>query len=46
MTEEDLTAIVSYLRSIEPIHHPVPGEVAPGQKTSDPFVYFGVFRSR
>ena len=46
MIEEDITAIVSYLRSIEPIHHEIPVEVAPGETSKDPFVYFGVYRSR
>ncbi len=46
MTEEDLMAIVSYLRSIKPTHHQVPDEVEPGEKASEPFVYFGVYRSR
>ena len=46
MTDDDPTAIVSYLRSIDPVEHKVPDEVAPGQKASKPFVYFGVYRSR
>ena len=46
MTEEDVTAIVSYLRSIEPIHHQVPDEVKPGDKAKDRYVYFGVYRSK
>ena len=45
MTEEDVTAIVSYLRSIKPVRHKVPDEVKPGQKAKSPFVYFGVYRS-
>ena len=46
MTEEDITSIVSYLRSIKPIHNKVPDEVQPGEKAKHPFVYFGVYRSR
>ncbi len=46
MTDEDVTAIVSYLRSIDPVEYQVPDEVAPGQKATSPFVYFGVYRSR
>lgn len=46
MTEEDATAIVSYLRSIEPIHHQVPDEVQPGDTATDRYVYFGIYRSR
>jgi mono/diheme cytochrome c family protein len=46
LDDEDTAAIVSYLRSIEPVHHRVPGEVAPGQKAKAPFVYLGIYRSR
>lgn len=46
MTDEDVTAIVSYLRSIEPVGHKVPAEIIPGQKTSRRYVHFGVYRSR
>jgi mono/diheme cytochrome c family protein len=44
MTPEDITAIVSYLRSIKPIRHKVPDEVQPGEESTNPFVYFGVYR--
>jgi mono/diheme cytochrome c family protein len=44
--DEDIAAITAYLRSIEPVVHRVPDEVAPGQPASEPFVYFGVYRSR
>ena len=43
MTDDDIDAIVSYLRSIKPIRHEVPDEVAPGRRASKPFVYFGVY---
>lgn len=46
MTREDITAIVSYLRSIEPVRHQVPDEVQPGDLAREPFVYFGIYRSR
>lgn len=46
LSDDDLTAIVSYLRSIEPVQHRVPAEVPPGRRASEPFVYFGVYRSR
>ncbi len=46
MTDEDVTAIVSYLRSIGPVSHRVPNEVVPGQKTNHRYVHFGVYRSR
>ena len=46
MTDEDVAAIVSYLRSIKPVQHKVPDNVVPGQKTRHRFVHFGVYRSR
>jgi mono/diheme cytochrome c family protein len=46
MDPEDVTAIVAYLRSIPAVQHEVPEEVAPGEETEHPFVYFGVYRSR
>ncbi len=46
MTEEDVTAMVSYLRSIAPVRHQVPADVAPGEKTKHPYIHFGVYRSR
>ena len=46
MTRDDIDAIVAYLRSIPPIRNRVPTEVDPGQKATEPFVYFGVYRSR
>lgn len=46
LTEEDLTSIVAYLRSIKPISHKVPNEVRPGEDAEYPFVYFGVYRSK
>ncbi|MDH3613144.1 MAG: c-type cytochrome [Gammaproteobacteria bacterium] len=46
MSEKDVTAIVSYLRSIAPVAHKVPDEVKPGERSKHPFVYLGVYRSR
>ena len=45
MTDEDVDAIVAYLRSIPAIEHAVPKRVEPGTKASTSYVYFGVFRS-
>jgi mono/diheme cytochrome c family protein len=42
---DDIDAIVAYLRSIPPIRNEVPAEVPPGKKATNPFVYFGVYRS-
>lgn len=44
--DDDVDAIVAYLRSIEPISNRVPEEVQPGQQATAPFVYFGVYRSK
>jgi len=46
ITQEDVTAIVAYLRSIKPVSHNVPNEVAPGTRAKNPFVYFGFYRRR
>jgi hypothetical protein len=46
LTSDDVDAIVAYLKSIRPIRHKVPDPVQPGQKASEPFVYFGVYRSK
>ena len=46
MTDDDVDAIVRYLRSIRPIRHSVPARVEPGQPATEPFVYFGVFRKK
>ena len=46
LTQDDLAAMVAYLRSIPAVRHEVPDEVRPGETASEPFVYFGVYRSR
>lgn len=46
LTDDDVDAIVAYLRSIPAVEHRVPAAVSPGNKTSKPFVYFGVYRNR
>ncbi len=45
MTDDDVNAVVMYLRSIPAIEHQVPQRVAPGTRATTPYVYFGVFRS-
>jgi len=45
MTDDDVNAIVAYLRSIPAIEHQVPARVPPGTRAKTPYVYFGVFRS-
>ena len=46
LTDDDVAALVAYLRSIEPINYRVPKEVAPGKSATSPFVYFGVYRTK
>lgn len=46
MTDDDVMAMVAYLRSIEPVRHKVPDNVEPGRRATEPFVYFGVYQSR
>jgi mono/diheme cytochrome c family protein len=46
LTDDDIDAMVAYLRSIKPIRNIVPAEVNPGDKATRPFVYFGVYRSK
>lgn len=46
LKDSDVAAIVSYLRNIEPANHRVPANVSPGDKASEPFVYFGVYVER
>jgi mono/diheme cytochrome c family protein len=43
--EDDVAAIVRYLKSLEPVSHEVPANVPPGMSATAPFVYFGVYRS-
>lgn len=46
LNDDDVDALVAYLRSIKPVHHVVPGEVRPGNRAREQYVYFGVYRSR
>jgi len=46
ISDDDVTALVGYLRTIDAVKHKVPDEVEPGQPASHPFVYFGVYRSK
>ena len=45
MTDDDVGAVVAYLRAIPAVEHAVPGRVEPGTRASTSYVYFGVFRS-
>lgn len=46
MSEEDIVAIVAYLRSIKPIRYEVPASVPPGTRATAPYVHFGVYRNK
>jgi mono/diheme cytochrome c family protein len=46
LTDEDANSIVVYLRSLAAVRHRVPDNVAPGKQADDPYVHFGVYRSR
>lgn len=45
MTDDDVDAIVAYLRTIPAVEHEVPRRVLPGTRATTSYVYFGVFRS-
>ena len=46
ISDDDVDAIVAYLRSIKPIQHEVPAPVNMGENAHNPYVYFGVYRSK
>lgn len=46
LSNDDVYAIIGYLRNIEPVSHQVPAPVEPGVMTAESFVYFGVYQSR
>jgi hypothetical protein len=46
ISDDDTWAIVGYLRSLEPVEHQVPYDVSLGTPTNEPFVHFGIYRSR
>jgi mono/diheme cytochrome c family protein len=46
MSDDDVGAIVAYLRSIPPVRHEVPTNVAPGTPAKAPYVHFSVYRSK
>lgn len=39
----DANAIAAYLLSLPPVRHQVPATVQPGQRSNEPYVYFGVY---
>lgn len=46
LSDDDVSAMVAYLRTVDPIRHRVPDPVEPGQLAREPFVYFGIYRKR
>jgi len=46
ISDEDLAALVSYLRSIKPVRNRTPDAVPPGTQAPRPYVHFGIYRSR
>ncbi|MFT4671352.1 MAG: hypothetical protein ACI9E4_000074 [Pseudohongiellaceae bacterium] len=46
ITSPDALAIAAYLKSLAPVRHQVPRNVAPGQKASAEFIHFGVYQSQ
>ena len=45
LSGEDADAIVAYLRSLAPVKHAVPQNVAPGTPASTSYIHFGIYRS-
>ena len=46
LSNDDVYALVGYLRSIDAVRHRVPDAVPAGTMAGSPFVHFGVYRSR
>lgn len=46
ITSPDALAIAAYLKSLAPVRHEVPSNVAPGQKAPAEFIHFGVYQSK
>lgn len=45
ITEEDAFAVAAYLKSLAPVRHQVPSNVRRGQRSTAPYVHFGVYQS-
>lgn len=46
ISDNDIMAIVGYLRRLEPVSFRVPENVPAGRRTTERYVHFGVYRSR
>lgn len=45
ITEEDAFAMAAYLKSLTPVKHQVPSNVNRGERSTAPYVHFGVYQS-
>ncbi|MBL4819640.1 MAG: cytochrome C [Gammaproteobacteria bacterium] len=43
---DDAQAIAVYLKSLPPVNHKVLANITPGQRSTAPFVHFGVYQSK
>ncbi|MBN7798847.1 c-type cytochrome [Parahaliea mediterranea] len=46
LSDDDASAVATYLLSLPPVRHRVPANVDPGQRTSAGYVHFGIYRKR
>lgn len=46
ITEEDAFAVAAYLKSLAPVKHQVPSNISRGQRSTAPYVHFGVYQSK
>jgi mono/diheme cytochrome c family protein len=46
ITSPDALAIAAYLKSLAPVRHQLPRNVAPGQNAPAEFIHFGVYQSK
>lgn len=46
LSDDDIYAIVGYLRNIDGVRHRVPDDIPAGRRTREQFVHFGVYRSK
>jgi len=46
LSDEDVRAILAYLRNLRSVSHRVPDDIPQGTRSREPYVHFGVYRSR
>lgn len=44
--DEDIDAVIAYLRSVPPVRNAIPRNVPAGKRTAEKYVHFGIYRSR